>query len=128
LMRRVYAPGASRWVSIVLRRALLSRVPTPASVRPVDWVAERAMLLLRMGEADGARLLVQAVDVDRYTPRMYAVAAQTALATADPAALCPLADAGAGLTDEPIWPVAQAICAGLSGDSATADVLLDQAR
>jgi hypothetical protein len=128
LMRRVDAPVASRWVSIMLRRALLSRVPTPASVRAVDWVAERALLLLRMGEADGARMLVQAVDVDRYTPRMYAVAAQTALATADPAALCPLADVGAGLTDEPIWPVAQAICAGLSGDSATAGVMLDQAR
>jgi hypothetical protein len=128
LMRRVDAPVASRWVSITLRRALLSRVPTPSSVRAVDWVAERALLLLRMGEADGARLLVQAVDVDRYTPRMYAVAAQTALATADPAALCPLADAGAGLTDEPIWPVAQAICAGLSGDSATAGIMLDHAR
>jgi len=128
LMRRVDAPVASRWVSIMLRRALLSRVPTPSSVRAVDWVAERALLLLRMGEADGARMLVQAVDVDRYTPRMYAVAAQTALATADPAALCPLADVGAGLTDEPIWPVAQAICAGLAGDSATAGVMLDQAR
>jgi hypothetical protein len=128
LMRRMEAPVASRWVSILLRRALLSRVPAPAAVRPVDWVADRALLLLKMGEADGARMLVQAVDVDRYTPKMYAVAAQTALATADPAALCPLADAGAGLTDEPIWPVAQAICAGLSGDSAAAGVMLDQAR
>ncbi len=128
LMRRLDAPVASRWVSIMLRRALLSRVPTPSSVRAVDWVAERALLLLRMGEADSARMLVQAVDVDRYTPRMYAVAAQTALATADPAALCPLADVGSGLTDEPIWPVAQAICAGLSGDSATAGLMLDHAR
>jgi hypothetical protein len=128
LMRRVDAPVASRWVSILLRRALLSRVPTPSSVRAVDWVAERALLLLKMGEADGARMLVEAVDVDRYTPRMYAVAAQTALATADPAALCPLSEVGAGLTSEPIWPVAQAICAGLSGDSATAGVMLDQAR
>jgi hypothetical protein len=128
LMRRLDAPIASRWASIMLRRALLSRVPTPSSVRAVDWVADRAMLLLKMGEADGARMLVQAVDVDRYTPRMYTVAAQTALATADPAALCPLADVGAGLTDEAIWPVAQAICAGLSGDSATAGVMLDQAR
>lgn len=128
LMRRLDAPIASRWASMLLRRALLSRVPTPSSIRAVDWVADRALLLLRMGEADGARMLVQGVDVDRYTPKMYAVAAQTALATADPAALCPLADAGAGLTDEPIWPVAQAICAGLSGDSATAGVMLDHAR
>jgi hypothetical protein len=37
-------------------------VPAPVGVHPVDWVAERASLLLNMGEADAARLLVQSVD------------------------------------------------------------------
>jgi len=41
-----------------LRRALLTRVGTPGNVSAPDWVAERAWLLLRMGEADGARMLV----------------------------------------------------------------------
>ena len=79
IMRRVAAPLASRWASIVLRRALLSRVPAPAGVHPVDWVAERAALLLKMGEADAARALVQAVDVEQYTPRMIEAASETAL-------------------------------------------------
>ncbi len=128
LMRRVDAPVASRWASILLRRALLSRVPTPRATPAADWVADRAWLLLRMGEADAARLLIQSVDVDQYSPRLYAIAAQTALATADPAALCPIADTGGTLSDEPIWPLAQAICAGFSGDAGTSAALIDHAR
>lgn len=128
LMRRLDAPILSRWASITLRRALLSRVSTPDNVAAPDWVAERAWLLLRMGEADGARMLVQGVDVDQFNAKLYAVAGQTALATADTAALCPLADGGAIRSREPIWPMARAICAALSGDSAIADVMMDQAR
>ena len=128
LMRRIEAPVASRWASILLRRALLSRVPTPRATPAPDWVADRAWLLLRMGEADAARLLIQSVDIDRYSPRLYAIAAQTALATADPAALCPIADTGETLSDEPIWPLARAICAGLAGDAGTSAALIDHAR
>jgi hypothetical protein len=129
LMRRVEAPVASRWASILLRRALLSRVPSPSVVPPADWVAERAWLLLRMGEADGARMLVQSVDVDRYTPKLVAVAAQTALATADPAGLCALvAPAQAAGSQEPIWSLAQAMCTALSGDAASSGAMIDRAR
>jgi len=128
LMRRLDAPLPSRWASITLRRALLTRVGTPANVSAPDWVAERAWLLLRMGEADGARMMVQGVDVDRFNAKLYAVAGQTALATADVAGLCPLADGGAIRSKEPIWPLARAVCAALSGDNAIADVMIDQAR
>ncbi|MEA3038089.1 MAG: hypothetical protein QOE79_602 [Sphingomonadales bacterium] len=128
LMRRLDAPLPSRWESMLLRRALLSEIPAPAGVNPVDWVAERAWLLLRMGEADSARMLVQAIDVDRFTPRMFTVAVQVALATADPAALCPLVTPGRAVSDEPVWPLADAMCAALQGDSAKASQLIDQAR
>ncbi|MBV8687331.1 MAG: hypothetical protein JOZ90_12195 [Alphaproteobacteria bacterium] len=128
LMRRLDAPLPSRWTSILLRRALLSEIPAPAQVNDVDWIAERAWLLLRMGEADGARMLVQAVDVDRYTPRMFTVAVQVALATADPAALCPLVGPGRSVSDEAVWPLADAMCAALQGDSARASQLIEQAR
>jgi len=128
LMRRLDVPLASRWASITLRRALLTRVGTPDHVSAPDWVAERAWLLLRMGEADGARMLVQSVDVDHFNAKLYAVAGQSALATADAAGLCPLADGGAIRSKEPIWPMARAICAALSGDTAIAGVLMDQAR
>lgn len=128
LMRRLDAPLPSRWTSILLRRALLSRVNTPRAVNPADWIAERAWLLLRMGEADGARMLVQAVDVDRFTPKMFGVGVQTALATADPAALCPLVAPGRKTSDEPVWGLSDAICAALAGDAGRASALIDQAR
>ncbi|MDB5693763.1 MAG: hypothetical protein JWO81_2826 [Alphaproteobacteria bacterium] len=128
LMRRLDAPLPSRWESMLLRRALLSQIPAPSNVNQVDWVAERAWLLLRMGEADAARILVQSVDVDQFTPRMFTVAVQTALATADPAALCPLVTPGRAVSDEPVWPLADAMCAALQGDSARASQLIDQAR
>ncbi len=128
LMRRLDVPIASRWAAITLRRALLTRVATPDKVAAPDWVAERAWLLLRMGEADGAQMLVQGADVDGFNAKLYAVAGQSALASADAAGLCPLADGGAIRSREPIWPMARAICAALSGDTAIADVLMDQAR
>jgi hypothetical protein len=128
LMGRLNAPLPSRWTSILLRRALLSEASAPPQVNEVDWVAERAWLLLRMGEADSARMLVQSIDVDRFTPRMFSVAVQTALATADPAALCPLVGPGRKVSDLPVWPLADAMCASLEGDAARASQLIDQAR
>src|SRR3954453_22182237 len=90
LMRRMQTPTASRWVHIALRDALLAKLHAPVNVNPVDWVAERAWLLLRLGEADAARMLVAGVDADRFTPKMVQVAVQSALANGDPPALCPL--------------------------------------
>ena len=128
LMRRLDVPTTSRWASITLRRALLTRVATPRDVAAPDWVAERAWLLLRMGEADGARMLVQGVDVDRFTPKMYAVATQTALATADVAAFCPLVNGAMAFSKERAWPLAQAMCAGLAGEQAISSSLINRAQ
>src|SRR5437762_1523754 len=55
LLRRMDVPLASRWAHIALRDALLVQVHAPAEVDPIDWVAERAWLLLRRREADAAR-------------------------------------------------------------------------
>ena len=55
LMRRMDTPVASRWAHISLRNALLARSLAPRNVDPVDWAAERAWLLLRMGEADAGK-------------------------------------------------------------------------
>lgn len=128
LMRRTDAPLPSRWAQIALRRALLSRIAAPLGINPVDWVAERAWLLLRMGEADGARLLVQGVDVADFTPKMYDVAVQTALATADPGGLCPLIEGGRPLGNAQVWPLADAMCATLSADGGRAGADIAQAR
>src|SRR6476661_641439 len=128
LMRRMQAPLASRWASIALRRALLSRVPAPAGVQPVDWVAARANLLVNMGEADAARSLVEAVDVAQYTPQMIDAASATALATSDPAALCPLVAPARSMSQDPVWQLADGMCAALEGEAARAGALIDQIR
>lgn len=127
LMRRTDTPLASRWGHILLRNALLTNAPAPADIHPADWVAERAWLLIRMGEADGARMLVSGVDVSDFTPKAFQVAAQSALANADPAALCPLED-GLRKVERGIAPLARAMCASLSGDSAVAAADIEAAR
>ncbi len=127
LMRRTDTPLASRWGHIVLRNALLTNARAPGDVNPADWVGERAWLLIRMGEADGARLLVSGVDVANFTPKLYQVAAQSALATADPSALCPLQD-GLSKVERGVAPLARAMCASLSGNSEVAAADIEAAR
>jgi hypothetical protein len=127
LLRRMDTPLASRWAHIALRDALLAKARAPNNVNPIDWVAERSWLLLRMGEADAARMLVADVDTDRFTPKMVQVAVQTALATADPSALCPLED-GMREADARIRPLVQAMCSALAGEPDTASAQIDDAR
>jgi hypothetical protein len=128
LMRSTKAPVASRWVQIVLRRALLSPSNVPDGRNGSDWVADRAWLLVRMGEADNARALVSRVDGENYTSWLYDVAMQSSLASADPAMLCGIADAAAAQSKKASWPLSRAICAGLEGESGTSSALAGQVR
>jgi hypothetical protein len=128
LMRRTSAPLPSRWLSILLRRVLVSSLDTPPMVNGADFAAERAWLLLRMGESVAARAVVQGVDTANFTPKLYEVAMNTALATGDPAELCPLVGGGMAATHERGWTLAQAMCSALSGDAATAKSQIAAAR
>lgn len=124
LMRRLDAPLPSRWLSITLRRALVSRTYTPVRVNGADFAAERAWLLLRMGEADAARAVVQSVDVENYTPKLFQVAMQAMLANGDPAGACPLVEPAMRVSDDAAWPFARAWCTALQGKGAAALPLL----
>ncbi|MGJ3626278.1 hypothetical protein AB5I41_03810 [Sphingomonas sp. MMS24-JH45] len=83
LMRRLSVLVPSRWLSIALRRLLVAPVDTPAGVNGADFAAERAWLLLRMGELVAARAVAQGVDTGEVTPKLRQVWMQAALATAD---------------------------------------------
>ena len=120
-------PIASRWAHIALRDALLARARAPRDVNPVDWVAERAWLLLRLGEADAAHMVVAGVDTDHFTPKMVQVAVQSALANADPPALCPIED-GIGKYEPNIRALVQAMCSSLAGEPDIAAGQIDDAR
>ncbi|MEO0499801.1 MAG: hypothetical protein AAF205_04495 [Pseudomonadota bacterium] len=128
LMRRLEGRTASRWAHIVLRRALLSDVVTPAAIKDGDWIAARAALLTRMGEVDGAKLLIDGLPVDGYTPRLYAAAAQTHMAAGDIPALCPLAPTARALSDARFWRLAGAVCASLTGDESLATTGFNRVR
>ncbi len=128
LMQRLDAPIPSRWTQILLRRALMSRVTAPRGIDPADFVAARVRLLVRMGEADAARMLAQAIDVVSYTPMMVGAAYEASLASADPAGLCPLVQKGRASFDDPAWPMADAMCAAMQGEPGRAGALLDEAR
>lgn len=127
LMRRMDAPLVSRWAHIGLRNLLLAKTPGPLDVHPSDWAAERAWLLLRMGEADAGRLLVASVDTDKFTPKMRQIALQSALATSDPSAMCPI-EPGLSKVEPRVAPLVTAICASLSGESERAAADIESAR
>jgi len=127
LMRTMDTPLVSRWGHIGIRNALLASARAPQGVNPVDWAAERAWLLLRMGEADAAELVVSAIDTDRFTPKMVQVAVQSALANADPFAMCPLTDQ-MRKAEPRIQPLVQAICSGLNAEPESAKAQIESAR
>jgi hypothetical protein len=126
--RNTKGPLASRWGTIMARRALASRTNTPADVSGADWVAERAALILRMGDAVVARQLVQQVDSGVYSKRLLEVSMPIFLANADLSGMCPIADAGSQKTESPEWKTALSICASLAGEQARATSLLNQVR
>lgn len=128
IMRSLDAPVASRWVSIALRRALVADVDTPTGVNGADFAAERAWLLVRMGEAPAARALVQSVDIDNFSPKLFQVALQSLLASGDPGGLCPLVAPAMRVSNERGWRLANAVCLGLSGQPREAGRIVDQAR
>lgn len=128
VLRRMPAPTASRWAHISLRKALLTQAPTPAGVVPGNFIAERAHLLLRMGEVEGAKALVDRAPLTGYTKRLFEVAPQAHLAAGDVASLCPLTQTGISISGDPLWPLMSAVCAALQGDDAGAALILDRER
>lgn len=128
VVSRTTGPIASRWGTIMARRLLASRTNTPAGVNGADWTAERAWLLLRMGDSVVARGLVQSVDAGNYTKRLHEVAMQAFLANGDLSGLCPLTEGGVRLVNDGRWKMSRAICASLAGEQGTATAFINQGR
>ncbi len=128
LLSRIESPLASRWMQIVLQRALLSTTRAPAGLDAADWVAARSRALVAMGDGADAHRLVSLVAVNRYTPRLYAAAAEAALTSADPIAVCPLSPTAKAKTELPIWELLDAMCLSVLGDDVSASSTFDQMR
>lgn len=128
VLERTSGPIASRWGTIMARRLLASRTNTPEGVNGADWTAERAWLLLRMGDSVVARNLVQQVDGSDYTKRLHEVAMQAYLANGDLAGMCPLTESGVRLVNNGRWKMTRAICASLAGEQGSATAFINQGR
>jgi hypothetical protein len=128
VLQRTDGPLASRWGTIMARRLLASRTNTPAGVDGADWTAERAWLLLRMGDSVVARQLVQEVDAGRYSKRLHEVAMQAFLANGDLSGMCPLTEGGIRMVGDAKWKMSRSICASLAGDQGNATAFLNQGR
>lgn len=125
---RTTGPIASRWGAIMGRRLLASRTNTPRGVDGADWTAERAWLLLRMGDSVVSRQLVQQVDAGSYTRRLHQVAMQAFLANGDLAGMCPLLEGGVRTVGDGYWKMSRSICASLAGDQGNATAYINQGR
>jgi len=116
----------SRWGHILLRRALASRLDAPVAMNPADFTALRAQLLVRMGEGEAARALVQDIDTGNYTPDLTRAAFDAYLATGDITGICPVIALHGGAVSDPQWDMAKAICIAFQGDGNAALSHLDR--
>ena len=116
----------SRWGHILLRRALVSRLDAPVGMNPADFAAARAALLVRMGEGDMARALVQDVDAGNFTPALTQAAMDAYAMTADITGICPVVSVQGGVRKDADWRVLRAICTAFQGDSAAGMAQLDK--
>ncbi|WP_067736400.1 hypothetical protein [Novosphingobium naphthalenivorans] len=116
----------SRWGHILLRRALVSRLQPPEGMSPQDFLALRVGLLLRMGETDAARAVLQDIDIADYTPAVGSAALEVYQKTADFTGLCPVMATQGSLLDSPEWNVAKTVCEAFRGNSAAALSALDR--
>jgi hypothetical protein len=116
----------SRWGHILLRRALASRLDAPAGSSPADFAAQRAALLVRMGEGEAARALVQDVDSGNYTPALIQAAMDSYALTADITGICPVISVHGSARKDADWRVLRSVCAAFQGDGTAAMAQLDR--
>jgi hypothetical protein len=127
IVRRTGGRIVSRWGSLLLQRVLLSELATPQGLNGANWAAERAALLLRIGSADGAVRMVQAIDPPAATPRMLNVALESYVSAADPLGMCPLIPFAGETAKGNEWQLIRAICSGFSGEGSSAREQIDRA-
>ncbi len=116
----------SRWGHILLRRALASRLAAPQGMSAADFAGLRAALLVRMGEGEAARTLVQDVDPANYSPLLTTAAMDAYVATADLTGACPIIAFHGSIRKDPQWQVWRTMCSAFQGQGVSAMTQLDR--
>ncbi len=128
LILKIPAASASRYQHIALRRLLLTPAKPPAGADPVKFLNARAHLLLRMGEVEAAKILLNTLPQTAYNRQSYAVAGQAHMAALDLPGACPLAARAIVFSPDAQWPLMSGVCSALQGDEGGAALGLDIAR
>lgn len=113
-------PLVSRWGHILLRRALASRLATPAGMDAAEFTALRAALLNRIGEFSAARALVQDVDTGNYSPTLTNAALDAYVGSGDILGACPAVRLAKSNRDDAEWRMVAAICNAYAGEGTNA--------
>jgi len=116
----------SRWGHILLRRALATRLPAPRDMTPQEFLALRVGLLVRMGETDAARAVLQDVDPGDYSPDDASTALDVYAGTGDFTGFCPTLMSQPNAGDDGRWTSVKAICTAFRGNSNVALSQLDR--
>lgn len=118
----------SRWGHILLRRALVSRLQPPQGMSAQEFMALRVSLLMRMGEVEAARTLLQDFDIADYTPVMAPMLLDVYARTADFTGLCPIMATQGGLREDAEWGISRTICDAFRGNNVAALTKLERDR
>lgn len=116
----IQGPLVSRWGHILLRRMLASRLAAPGTMDSASFAAERAGLLVRMGEYDLARALVQDIDTAHYSPAITNAALSAYLGNGDILGACPAVRLQRSERDDAEWRMLAAICNAHAGEPTNA--------
>ena len=116
----------SRWGHILLRRTLASRLTPPSDIGPIQFAAQRANLLNRMGEHATARALVQDVDTANYNVPLVNAALGAYLGTGDIVGVCPAVRLKRDLREDNSWNIIKQVCAAFDGQERDAMRQLDR--
>jgi hypothetical protein len=128
LMLKLPAVTASRYQHIALRRLLLTPTKPPVGADPVKFLNARAHLLLRMGEVEAAKILLNTLPQNAFNRQSYAIAGQAHMAALDLPGACPLATRAIVFSPDAQWPLISGVCSALQGDEGGAALGLDIAR
>ncbi len=128
LMLKMGALSSARYQHILLRRLLLTPAVPPVGADPVKFLNARAHLLLRMGEVEAAKIVLDTLPHAAFTRQSYAVAVQAHMAAIDLPSACPLATRAIVFSPDTQWPLISGVCSALQGDEGGAALGLDIAR
>ncbi|MEO1642791.1 MAG: hypothetical protein AAFR74_05595, partial [Pseudomonadota bacterium] len=127
LMRGVETTRITPTERLLLRRAILSPTRKPTGDKADDLLAERARLMLALGEAEAAAALVPRLETEARGIDAETLAVDLALARGDEATACQRVYSAAALPEGMYWLKLNAVCAVLREEFARAEFAVEVA-